>query len=95
MIVHIVALNDVRVIYTAEDLDFTADLAANGIVVVTVNHFEGENTGRRTMDGFINGAATAAADSVVSLEFREVDELGLLRLTRIVTRRRSRVRSRR
>lgn len=68
-------LNDVRVINVAEDLDFTADLRSDGVLVVTVYYLEREHAGRRRVDDSPDRAAAAAADSVSFLELSRVDEL--------------------
>lgn len=57
MIEHVVTLDDVWVVDVAEDLDFTADLTADGVFVVAVDDFEGEDFARWAVEDFVDGAA--------------------------------------
>lgn len=49
VIEHIVTSNDVRVVDVTENLDLTAHLKANGVLVVTVDHFESVESSGRAM----------------------------------------------
>ena len=73
VIEHLVALDDVGVVDVAEDLDFAVDLAADGVLVVAVDHLEGVKSGRRAVEDLVDGATTAAPDTVHSLQVGEVE----------------------
>ena len=73
VIEHLVALDDVGVVDVAEDLDFAVDLAADGVLVVAVDHLEGVKSGRRAVEDLVDGATTAAPDPVHSLQVGEVE----------------------
>lgn len=62
------ASDDVRVIDVAENLDFTAHLIADGVVVVAVDHFEGIDFSRGAVEDFVDGSAGAAPDAADSLQ---------------------------
>eukprot|EP00268_Persea_americana_P034275 TRINITY_DN33940_c1_g1_i1.p2 TRINITY_DN33940_c1_g1~~TRINITY_DN33940_c1_g1_i1.p2 ORF type:complete len:203 (+),score=13.32 TRINITY_DN33940_c1_g1_i1:991-1599(+) len=68
VIEHAVALDDVGVVGLAEDLDFPADLAPDGIVVVAIDHLEGEDPSRRPVPDHVDGAAASASDPTDSLQ---------------------------
>ncbi|GFY91788.1 MAP kinase kinase 5 [Actinidia rufa] len=67
MIEHLVALDDVGVVDVAEDLNFAVDLSAYGVLVVAVYHLEGVESDRQAVEDLVDGATTAAPDSVHSL----------------------------
>lgn len=78
VIVHIVALDHVLMVHIPEDLDLAADLPANGVLVIPVNHLERIESGRRAMNHLIDGTTGAAADSIEPVEFREAERVVLM-----------------
>lgn len=82
------ASHHVRVIDAAEDLDLAAHLAAHGVLVVTVDDFEGVEAAGGTVNHFVDSTPGAGADSVEAIEVGEADG----GRGRVLTRRRRRVR---
>ena len=80
VIKHVMALDHVRVIHIAKDLDLSTDLASHYLVVVPIDHLQRVDLTGRAMDHLVYGAAGSASDSTDSLEFREM-EMGLTRRT--------------
>lgn len=78
VIIHVMALDDVEVVYVSEDLDFPADLAANGVVVVAIDHLEGVVFTGGAVDNFVDSAACATAYSIHTLQLGKVEGLGKL-----------------
>lgn len=68
VIEHVVAFDNVGVVHVAEDLDFAADLVSDGVVVGSVDDFEGVELSGWAVDDFVDSAAAAAADSVESFQ---------------------------
>lgn len=64
-----VALDDVRGIGAAEDLNFSENLAADGRIVVAVDGFEGVDLGCAFVLHFVDCAAVSVAED---LEFFEI-----------------------
>lgn len=75
VVVHVVTLHHVLVIDVAEDLDLAVDLAADGLLVVAVDHLQGVDAVARSVDDLVDGAAASAADAVEAFELGERDEL--------------------
>ena len=75
VVVHVVALHNVRIVHVAEDLDLAVDLATHRLLVVAVDHLEREDAVRWAVDDLVDGAAAPAADAVEALQLRERDEL--------------------
>lgn len=75
---HVVALDHVRVVHIAEDLDLAADLAPDRLLVVTVDHLQRVELPRRPVDHLIDRTAGAASDSAHALQLVEMDELDMV-----------------
>lgn len=76
MIGHVMTLDDVKVIDTTQDLNFTTDLTAYIIVVVSIDDFECKESGGGTMEHLVDCTTAAAADSIDAIELGEVEGLG-------------------
>jgi hypothetical protein len=79
---HVVALDHVRVIHVAEDLDLGADLAAHGVLVVPVDDLERVDAACGAVDHLVDGTAAAAADAIGSIQLREVDGVAVVGVAR-------------
>ncbi|KAF1865793.1 hypothetical protein Lal_00021794 [Lupinus albus] len=73
VIVHVVTLHHVLVVNVAEDLDLTVDLSANGLLVVAVDDLESVESVGGTVNGLVDCAAAAAADTVEAFKLGERD----------------------
>ena len=70
LIIHAVAAHDERVVSRAEDLDLAADLTADGVLVVAVDHLERVVAAGAAVADHPDDTAVAAADPTHSLELR-------------------------
>lgn len=68
------ALDDVGMIDVTEDLDLAADLETDGVVVVSEDHLESEETTSGAVDDLVDRAASTTPDSVDSVKLREGDD---------------------
>lgn len=71
MIEHVEAFDDVRVVYIAKNLDFTADLTAYHFLVVSVYDLEGVDPTRRAVEHLVHRPTRTRAHPVLPLEFGE------------------------
>lgn len=72
-VVHVVALDDVRVVNVSKDLDLTAHLTANRFLVIPMDHLQGEEPAGQPVDHLVNGTSASASDSVNPLQLLQVD----------------------
>lgn len=68
VVVHAVASDHERVIGRPKNLDLTADLAAYGFFVVSVNDFESEDSASGAVADHIDRTAATAADAADAFE---------------------------
>lgn len=74
-VVHVVALDDVRVVNVAKDLDLTADLTSHRFLVIPIDHLQSKEPAGQPVDHLVNGPSGSASDSVNPLELLEVDSV--------------------
>lgn len=71
MVEHVEALDNVRVVNVAEDLDLAADMEALRLLVVAVDDLESVDPPRWAVEDLVDGAAGAGTDAVGALQVRE------------------------
>lgn len=80
VIEHIVALDHIGIVNVAKDLDLTAHLKPNRVLVVAVNDLESIDSAGGTVNHFVHSTSASTSDSTDSLKVGEAERLMLLRL---------------
>ena len=80
VIEHIVALDHIGIVNVAKDLNLTAHLKPNRVLVVSINDLQSIDAAGGTVNHFVDGASASTSDSTDSLKVGEAENLMLLRL---------------
>lgn len=73
---HVEAFHDVGIVNIAKNLDFSADLKADVLLVVAIDDLESVDLAGRTVEDLVDGAARSGAYAVDLLEVGEAHRVG-------------------